>query len=359
MTSLSQRSGKVRVLIVDDSALIRQVLTEILSEDPGIEVVGTAADPLIAREKIKQLEPDVLTLDVEMPRMDGLTFLQNLMRLRPMPVVMVSSLTEAGAQVTLDALALGAVDFVTKPKLDIQRALSGYGAELCERVRTAARAHVRRIAPPSSSGGTSSSVAQAAPIKYRTTDRLIAIGASTGGTEAIRAILEQMPADAPTIVITQHIPAAFSKPFAERLDRHSRMTVVHAEDDMPLLAGHAYVAPGGLHLRVQRSGARWRCRLGEDDPIRRHRPSVDALFESVAQAAGANASAALLTGMGDDGARGLLTLRKAGAATIVQDEASSVVWGMPGAAFTLGAAQQVLPLHEIAKALLTSTSVGS
>lgn len=346
----SLRPGKVRVLIVDDSALVRQVLSEILSQDPGIEVVGTASDPLIARDKIKQLEPDVLTLDVEMPRMDGLTFLQNLMRLRPMPVVMVSSLTEAGAQVTLDALALGAVDFVTKPKLDVERGLNHYASELCERVRNAARARVARLLPTAAAAPL-----QATPIKYRTTDRLIAIGASTGGTEAIRAILELMPADAPATVITQHIPAAFSRPFAERLDRHSKMTVVQAEDDMPLLAGHAYVAPGGLHLRVQRSGARWRCRLGEDDPVRRHRPSVDALFESVAQAAGANASAALLTGMGDDGARGLLALRKAGAATMVQDEASSVVWGMPGAAYTLGAAQQVLPLAEIASALLAST----
>ena len=199
----------------------------------------------------------------------------------------------------------------------------------------------------------------AAPISYRTTDRLLAIGASTGGTEAIRAILEAMPADAPAIVMAQHIPAAFSRPFAERLDRHSRMTVVQAEDDMPLLAGHAYLAPGGRHLRVQRSGARWRCRLGDDDPVRRHRPSVDVLFESVATAAGMNASAALLTGMGDDGARGLLALRKSGAATLVQDEASSGVWGMPGAAFTLGAAQQVLPLSQIAGSLLASTAHAS
>ncbi|TCT23236.1 protein-glutamate methylesterase/protein-glutamine glutaminase [Thermomonas haemolytica] len=346
-----QRPGRVRVLIIDDSALVRQVLTDILSEDPMIEVVGTAADPLIARDKIKQLNPDVLTLDVEMPRMDGLTFLQNLMRLRPMPVVMVSSLTEAGAQVTLDALALGAVDFVTKPKLDIQRGLTAYAADLREKLKQAARARVKPLQP-------STAPAAAGTLQYRTTDRLIAIGASTGGTEAIRAILEQMPADAPAIVITQHIPPAFSKPFAERLNKHSRMTVLHAEDDMPILAGHAYVAPGGLHLRVQRSGARWRCRLGEDEPIRRHRPSVDALFDSVASAAGANASAALLTGMGDDGARGLLALRKAGAATIVQDEASSVVWGMPGAAYTLGAAQQVLPLDQIAHALLASTTQG-
>ena len=340
---------KVRVLVVDDSALVRQLLSDLLAADPGIEVVGTASDPLIAREKIRQLEPDVLTLDVEMPRMDGLTFLQNLMRLRPMPVVMVSSLTESGAQVTLDAMALGAVDFVTKPRLDIARGLTGYAAELREKVRGAARARVARLQAPASA------IAPGA-MNYRTTDRLLAIGASTGGTEAIRAILESMPADAPATVITQHIPAAFSRPFAERLDRHSRMTVVQAEDDMPLLAGHAYVAPGGRHLRVQRSGARWRCRLGDDDPVRRHRPSVDALFESVATAAGANASAALLTGMGDDGARGLLALRKAGAMTIVQDEDSSVVWGMPGAACTLGAAQQVLPLPQIGAGLLAGTA---
>lgn len=342
------RSHKVRVLIVDDSALVRQLLTDLLSADPHIEVVGAAADPLIAREKIKQLEPDVLTLDVEMPRMDGLTFLQNLMRLRPMPVVMVSSLTESGAQVTLDALALGAVDFVTKPKLDIQRGLSGYASELREKVRAAAHASVTRLHP--------ATTAAPPPMSYRTTDRLLAIGASTGGTEAIRAVLELMPADAPTIVIAQHIPAAFSKPFADRLHRHSRMTVVHAQDDMPLLAGHAYVAPGGRHLRVQRNGARWRCRLGDDEPVRRHRPSVDVLFESVAEAVGVNASAALLTGMGDDGARGLLALRKAGAATFVQDEASSVVWGMPGAAVTLGAAQHVVPLSDVAGGLLASTT---
>lgn len=344
----STRPHRVRVLIVDDSALVRQLLTDLLSADPGIEVVGAASDPLIAREKIRQLEPDVLTLDVEMPRMDGLTFLQNLMRLRPTPVVMVSSLTAAGAQVTLDALALGAVDFVTKPRLDIRRGLTEYASELRDKVRGAARARLARTQP--------GAMPTSGPMRYRTTDRLLAIGASTGGTEAIRAVLEAMPADAPAIVIAQHIPSAFSRPFAERLDRHSRMTVVQAEEDMPLLAGHAYVAPGGRHLRVQRSGARWRCRLGDDEPVRRHRPSVDVLFESVAAAAGVNASAALLTGMGDDGARGLLALRKAGAATLVQDEASSVVWGMPGAAVTLGAAQQVLPLPMVAPALLAGTA---
>lgn len=338
----------IRVLVVDDSALVRALMSELLGDDPGIEVVGTASDPYIAREKIKQLAPDVLTLDVEMPRMDGLTFLRNLMRLRPMPVLMVSSLTEAGASVTLDALALGAVDFIAKPKIDVARGLAGYGPMLVEKVRQAATARVARIAPADAAA----TPPLQGPIGYRTTERLLAIGASTGGTEAIREVLEQMPADAPATVIVQHIPAAFSGPFAERLDRHSRMTVMEATDQQPLLAGHAYVAPGGRHLRVVRSGARWICRLGDDDPVRRHRPSVDVLFESVAAHAGRNATAALLTGMGDDGAAGLLSLRRAGARTLAQDEASSVIWGMPGAAVALGAADEVVPLEQVARRLL-------
>ncbi|MDI9237447.1 chemotaxis response regulator protein-glutamate methylesterase [Lysobacter sp. LF1] len=342
----------IKVLVVDDSALVRQLMTQLLEEDPGIEVVGAAADPYIAREKIKQLNPDVLTLDVEMPRMDGLTFLRNLMRLRPMPVVMVSTLTERGAQVTLDALSLGAVDFIAKPKLDVARGLTEYAGLLIEKVKQAAKARV--VAPAPERNG---EVAAHAPaVAYRTTHRLLAIGASTGGTEAIREVLTQMPADAPATVIAQHIPGAFSAPFAERLNRHSRMTVLHVERDQELLPGHAYVAPGGRHLRVFRSGARWHCRLGDDDPVRRHRPSVDALFESVAEHVGGNASAALLTGMGDDGARGLLALRKAGAATLVQDEASSVVWGMPGAAVALGAAQETVPLAHVAQRLLAGTA---
>ncbi|MDH5828934.1 chemotaxis response regulator protein-glutamate methylesterase [Luteimonas sp. M1R5S18] len=340
----------IRVLVVDDSALVRALMSELLGDDPGIEVVGTASDPYIAREKIKQLAPDVLTLDVEMPRMDGLTFLRNLMRLRPMPVLMVSSLTEAGASVTLDALALGAVDFIAKPKIDVARGLAGYGPMLVEKVKQAANARVARIAPADAAA----TPPLQGPIGYRTTERLLAIGASTGGTEAIREVLEQMPADAPATVIVQHIPAAFSGPFAERLDRHSRMTVMEATDQQPLLAGHAYVAPGGRHLRVVRSGARWICRLGDDDPVRRHRPSVDVLFESVAAHAGRNATAALLTGMGDDGAAGLLSLRRAGARTLAQDEASSVIWGMPGAAVALGAADEVVPLEQVARRLLAA-----
>jgi len=344
-------AGKpVRVLVVDDSALIRKLMTEILDADPGIEVVGTASDPFIARDRIKQLSPDVLTLDVEMPRMDGLTFLSNLMRLRPMPVVMVSTLTVAGAQVTLDALALGAVDFVAKPQLDVARGLGDYAAVLVAKIKQAAHARVtcRRPMPVPTGEYTG-------PVGYRTTDRLIAIGASAGGTEAIREVLSRMPADAPATVITQHIPGSFSGPFAERLNKHSRMTVVEAREDQPLLVGHAYVAPGGRHLKVVRSGARWHAQLGDDDPVRGHRPSVDVLFESVARHAGANASAALLTGMGDDGARGLLGLRKAGARTCAQDKATSVVWGMPGAAVALGAAEEVLPLEHIANRLLATS----
>lgn len=335
---------KTRVLIVDDSALVRSLMTEILSADPQIEVLGSASDPYVARDKIKQLRPDVLTLDVEMPRMDGLTFLDNLMRLHPMPVLMVSSLTEAGADVTLQALELGAVDFVTKPKLDVRAGLNAYAELLREKVRSLGRARPRNAAPRA-----------AAPLvrkPFRTTDRLIAIGASTGGTEAIREVLERMPADAPAVVVTQHIPAAFSAPFAARLDRASAMAVCEARDGQPILPGHAYVAPGDRHLLVERDGARYVCRLSDAPPRNRHRPSVDAMFDSLAAHAGANVVATLLTGMGDDGARGLLALREAGARTFAQDEASSIVWGMPGAAHKLGAAERLLPLEAMAQELL-------
>ncbi|MBO9718358.1 MAG: chemotaxis response regulator protein-glutamate methylesterase [Pseudoxanthomonas sp.] len=345
---------RVKVLVVDDSAVVRQVLTELLGSDPGIEVVGTASDPLLAREKIKRLNPDVLTLDVEMPRMDGLAFLENIMRLRPMPVLMVSSLTERGAEITLQALALGAVDFVTKPRLDVARGLGEYAAELIAKVKAAARARVQPLARPALKLGTAPPPrpAAATAARFRTTDRLIAIGASAGGTEALRLVLEQMPADAPAIVITQHIPGGFSRAFVDRLDRHSPMLVREAGDGEAILPGHAYLPPGDRHLRVIRDGARWRCRVDAGPPVNRHRPAVDVMFRSVAQSAGGNAVGAILTGMGDDGARGLLELRDAGAATLVQDEATSVVWGMPGAAVKLGAVQEVLPLDRIAGRLL-------
>jgi len=339
----------IRVLVVDDSALVRRLLVELLSEDPGIEVVGTAPDPYVARQKIKSLDPDVLTLDVEMPRMDGLKFLGNLMRLRPMPVVMVSTLTQKGAEVTMSALALGAFDFVPKPVVDTERGLRLYAGELREKVLAAAASRPRVI------DAEQAKVASMAA-GFRGTDRLIALGASTGGTEALRLVLSQLPPDAPPVVLAQHIPGAFSAAFAQRLDAASPMHVCQAEHGMPITPGHAYVAPGGLHLRVERDGARWRCALGEDEPVNRHRPSVDVLFDSVARAAGRNGIGALLTGMGNDGASGLLAMREAGAATFAQDEASSVVWGMPGSAVRLGAVQGVLPLDRIAERLVAAAS---
>ena len=349
-----------RVLIVDDSAVVRQILSEILASDPAIEVVGTAADPLLARDKIKRLAPDVITLDVEMPRMDGLAFLENLMRLHPLPVVMISSLTERGADTTLQALALGAVDFVSKPKLDVSRGLQAYAEEIIEKVKAAARSRVRALVRmPVAPKLRLAAQAPAAPrpSQFRTTDRLIALGASAGGTEALRVVLEGLPADAPAVVITQHLPATFSSAFAERLDRHSAMAVREASDGEAVLPGHAYLPPGGRHLRVIRDGARWRCRVDDGPAVNRHKPAVDVLFQSVALSAGANAIGVILTGMGDDGARGLLQLRHAGAATLVQDEATSVVWGMPGAAMKLGAAEEALPLEKIAERLLALARV--
>ncbi|MCC2655856.1 MAG: chemotaxis response regulator protein-glutamate methylesterase [Panacagrimonas sp.] len=343
--------NRIKVLVVDDSALMRKLLTEFLERDPQLEVIGSAPDPFVAREKIKQLAPDVLTLDVEMPRMDGLTFLENLMRLRPMPVVMVSSLTERGAETTLQALELGAVDFVTKPKIDLEAGIRQYADELIVKIKAAARARVRGI---NTLGGAAAAVrASPTPRKMlRTTERLIAIGASTGGTEAIKDVLMGMPADAPAIVIAQHIPAAFSGPFAARMDRCCAMRVCEPADGQQIVPGHVYIAPGDWHLRVVRDGARYVCRLDQTAPVNRHRPSCDVLLKSVAENAGVNAVGAILTGMGDDGARGLLAMREAGCRTVVQDEATSVVWGMPGAAHKLGAAEQVLPLERIADALL-------
>jgi len=360
----------VRVLVVDDSALMRRMLREILTSDPEIEVVAAAPDPLVARELIKRHNPDVLTLDVEMPHMTGLVFLKNLMRLRPMPVVMVSSLTQRGAETTLDAMSLGAVDFVAKPQIDLAAGLDNLAAEITRKVKSAATARVSHLNPrpearspdarsiealaegARSHGSLGSFGDRGTANTFSTTDKLLAIGASTGGTEAIREVLERLPGDAPGIVIAQHIPAAFSGPFAARLDRTTPLRVAEAKDGDRILPGHAYVAPGGRHLSVERSGARWHCRLSDGPPVNQHRPSVDFLFESVARAAGGNAVAALLTGMGDDGARGLKALREAGASTMAQDEATSVVWGMPGSAVKLGAAEQVLPLERIAAALM-------
>ena len=358
---------RIRVLIVDDSALVRKLLTEMLSSAYDIEVVGSAPDAYSAREKIKSLNPDVLTLDVEMPRMDGVTFLRNLMRLRPMPVVMVSSLTDAGAEITLDALSIGAVDYLSKPKVDLAATLADYRDELLEKVRCAARARIRAYEPKVDRGAANSAVAspslsadavlqKAAPVKFRTTDRLIAVGASTGGTEAIKEFLMGMPPDSPGIVIAQHIPKAFSTPFAERMNRSCQLTVFEAQDGQQIMPGHAYIAPGDRHLLVVRSGARWICKLDDGPPVNRHKPSVDVLFRSVAQEAGYNAIGVILTGMGKDGAQGLLEMRQAGSPTIAQDEATSVVWGMPGEAVAMGAAIEELPLQRIASRVLSIAS---
>ena len=357
---MAETGRRIRVLVVDDSAVMRQLLAEILGSAPDIEVVGTAPDPYVARDKIKRLNPDVLTLDVEMPRMDGLTFLRNLMRLRPMPVVMVSSLTAQGAEETLEALELGAVDFVTKPAVDVVHGMRAYAETLIEKVRAAAGARVRRLALAPAPRRSADAVLPRArpPRALRTTHRIVAIGASTGGTEAVRALLAALPPDAPGIVIAQHIPAAFSGPFARRLDGACALVVREAEDGAPILPGHAYVAPGDRHLLVERSGARYHCRLSDGAPVNRHRPSVDVLFRSVAQAAGPNAVGVLLTGMGEDGARGLLEMREAGARTLAQDETTSVVWGMPGAAVRLGAAEEVLPLGRIAARALELAEAG-
>jgi two-component system, chemotaxis family, protein-glutamate methylesterase/glutaminase len=363
--SASAEKRRIKVLIVDDSALVRSLLTDILRADPGIEVVGVASDAHIAREKIKALNPDVLTLDVEMPKMDGITFLKNLMRLRPMPVVMVSSLTERGADVTLDALALGAVDYLSKPKIDLAVTLKDYGDELIDKIRAASKASVRALDPRRAATIATNMAAKAAhstdavlpkappPKQLRTTDRIIAIGASTGGTEAIKEVLMRLPPDSPGVVIAQHIPKAFSGPFAKRMNTCCHVTVYEAEDGQQVLAGHAYIAPGDKHLMVVRDGARYVCRLDDGVPVNRHKPSVDVLFRSVAQNAGRNAIGAILTGMGKDGARGLKEMLDAGSRTIAQDEATSVVWGMPGEAVALGAAQYVLALENVAGKILS------
>ena len=352
---------KTKVLIIDDSALIRQMLTEILNSDRGIEVVGTAADPYIARDKIKQLNPDVLTLDVEMPRMDGVTFLANLMRLRPMPVVMVSSLTERGADVTLDALELGAVDYVTKPKIDLAATFEDYAEEVISKVKMAAKANIRcrnekvTLKPRKIDPKLSADAVLKKAIKkqhFKTTDTIIALGASTGGTEAIRELLETMPGDAPGMVITQHIPVAFSTSFAERMNSISEMNVYEAKNGQHIVPGDVYIAPGDRHLLVKRDGSRYICRLHDGPPVNRHKPSVDVMFRSVADNVGKNAVGIILTGMGTDGAKGLKEMQEMGAPTIAQDEKTSVVWGMPGEAVKIGGVKSILPLSKISKNII-------
>ncbi|GBC97288.1 Chemotaxis response regulator protein-glutamate methylesterase [bacterium HR16] len=334
----------VRVLIIDDSVVIRQLPKEIFAREGGIEVVGTASDPIEGYDKIVQLKPDVLTLDVEMPRMDGITFLEKLMRSHPMPVVMISTLTREGSEVTLKALELGAVDFIAKPTQSIFTGMATLSHEIASKVKAAARARVR----PKQAHVAPLEMPQASIKRATSTNRLIAIGASTGGPEAIRQVLQALPPEVPPIVIVQHMPPVFTRSFAERLDKLCAVRVKEAEDGDVLQPGHAYIAPGDYHLQVARNGSQYRARVVQTEPVNRHRPSVDALFDSVAEAGGSATVAVLLTGMGADGARGLKRLRDAGAHTIAQDEETCVVFGMPREAIQLGGAEFVLPLPRIA-----------
>jgi two-component system chemotaxis response regulator CheB len=356
--------SKIRVLVVDDSALMRQLISKLLGQDPSIEVVGVAADPYIAYDKIKALQPNVITLDVEMPRMDGLTFLEKLMQLHPLPVVMVSSLTGRGAETTLRALELGAVDFVTKPSHDVAQGTLKLGEELIEKVKIAAGAALRKRTVARTTADTSpSSTASAKPTgsmlrRVRSTSRVIAIGASTGGTEAIAEVLRSLPSDTPGIVIVQHMPAGFTTSFASRLNNLSRMRVKEARDGDRILTGQVLLAPGDFHMQVVRSGAQDTVRVFMAPPVNRFRPSVDVLFNSCAEQLGCNCVGVILTGMGNDGARGMRALHDAGGATFAQNEATSVVFGMPKEAIAHGGVDQVLPLDRIAAAALDA-AVGS
>ncbi|MGX5652150.1 chemotaxis response regulator protein-glutamate methylesterase [Hydrogenophaga sp. YM1] len=350
--------AKTRVVVVDDSALVRSLLAEIINRQHDMQCVGAASDPLVAREMIRELNPDVITLDVEMPRMDGLEFLSRLMRLRPMPVVMVSTLTEQGAEITLRALEMGAVDFVAKPRIGVSQGLSELAGDIVDKIRVAAAAQVRRLsapaptAPNTTGAGAAAPARPGVPLPRLSTEKIICIGASTGGTEAIREVLVPMPADAPAIVITQHMPPGFTTSFATRLDGLCKISVAEARDGQRILPGHAYIAPGGRHLRIDRSGSNYVAVVEDTEPVNRHRPSVEVLFKSAARVIGPNAIGIMLTGMGADGASAMREMKDAGSYNYVQDEASCVVFGMPRMAIQHGAAHEVLPLNQIAPAVL-------
>lgn len=352
---------KIRVVVVDDSALVRSMLTEIINRQPDMTCVGAASDPYVAREMIRNLNPDVITLDIEMPRMDGIDFLSKLMRLRPMPVVMVSTLTERGAEVTLRALELGAVDFVAKPKIGVADGLKQLATEIADKVRIASKARIHRTATPATTakagsstaaGATPSAPPPQASLGRLSTEKLIFIGASTGGTEATREVLVTLPADAPAVVITQHMPPGFTRSYAARLDSLCRIRVKEATDGERILPGHAYIAPGGLHLSVERSGANYIARVQDGEPVNRHKPSVEVLFKSAAKTVGRNAIGIMLTGMGADGAKAMREMKDAGAYCVAQDEASCVVFGMPREAIAAGAVDHILPLKQIAPHLM-------
>ena len=364
-------SKKIRVIVVDDSALVRSLLAEIINRQSDMECIGTANDPLIAREMIRELNPDVITLDVEMPRMDGIDFLGRLMRLRPMPVVMISTLTERGAEVTMKALELGAVDFVSKPRVGLANGLNELATQIVDKIRVAAVAQVRRAprvpAPVRTAAGAAnaaaSSAAPASPsmslLGRLSTEKLIFIGASTGGTEAIKEILVNLPADCPAIVITQHMPPGFTTSFAARLNSLSQITVKEASHGERILPGHAYIAPGGKQFHISRSGANYVAVVDDGPAVNRHKPSVEVLFKSGAALVGRNAYGIMLTGMGNDGAAAMREMKDAGSYNYVQDEASCIVFGMPREAIAHGAADEVLPLTQIAPALVAKLRGGA
>ena len=355
-TETLANSKKIRVLIIDDSALIRSILKEVINSYADMEAIGAASNPLQAREMIKSLNPDVLTLDIEMPEMDGLTFLEKLMRLHPMPVLMISTLTERGSEATLRALELGAVDFLPKPKLGVVEGMQAYADEIADKIRLASRARIKRTVPNTAPVVSLPSMGK----RMGSTEKLIIVGASTGGTEALKELLVPMPPDAPAILIAQHMPEAFTKSFAARLDGLCKMTVsegVHGERVMP---GHVYIAPGHSHMLVKRSGSNYMIELSQAATVNHHRPSVEVLFRSAAQHVGPNAIGVMLTGMGKDGAVGMLEMRQAGSYNYAQDEASCVVYGMPRAAVEIGATHEILPVQKMAQCILTRLmSVGT
>ena len=349
--------SKIKVLVVDDSAVIRKLLATMIDAQPDMEVVGTASDPYIAREKIKQLNPDVLTLDIEMPRMDGITFLRNIMRLRPMPVLMISTLTQAGADITLESLKIGAFDFVAKPRENLGKGLVDYQEDIADKIRAAAKVNIGTLEARSKQARQAP-----APVTRQITgyaprpNQIIAIGASTGGTEAIKEVLSGLPENCPPVVVAQHIPPNFSTSYAQRLDENCSMTVHEAENGQKLLPGNAYISPGDRHLVVKRQTGGLVTALLDSDKVNRHRPSVEVLFDSITHLGLKNTIGVLLTGMGADGAEGLLRMKQIGCHTIIQDEATSVVWGMPGVDYKLGGHCEVKPLLSIAKRLLELTN---
>lgn len=354
-----------RVLVIDDSALMRKLLTEIINAAPDLEVVGAAPDAMVAREMIKTLNPDVVTLDVQMPKMDGLEFLERLMRLRPTPVVMVSSFTEAGSETTLKALELGAVDFIGKPKNDAQHSMADYAHELCDKLRAASTARLFKRPPPRPTGGAVASAASSVTNSSAGVGRqyanglVIYLGASTGGTEAIKEFLAGVPADCPPILIVQHMPEAFTASFAKRLDSLVAPRVIEAQGGEKVEPGVVYIAPGHSHMQVRKLSLGLQIELLQTPPVNRHRPAVDVLFESAAKVSGKNAIGVILTGMGKDGAQGMLKMRQVGAMTFGQDESSCVVYGMPREAFLVGAVQEVVSLNEMPKRVLQSAVRGA